>query len=451
MFKKIVNKIELTSAISSLLLNKLWLLVAAPVTAYLITINFSVTLQGYYYTFFSIVALQIFVELGLGSVIQQFAGHEWSNLNIDENGNINGDEHALSRLISITNFATKWFVISSLIAFFGLLIGGYLFFSSKTDDGIHWFLPWLGLCITTAISIFITPYWSILEGCNQVNKLYSFRLLQSIITTLVAWMVLFLKAGLWLSFVTGVVSLVCAIFFIRFKYFNFFKCLLRQKPQKSVISWKSEMLPMQWRISLSWLSGYLLFSFITPVLFKFQGAEIAGRFGMTNSIVTTLGSIAISWLIPKVPEFTILVAQKKYDELDKLLFKILTIITSVFIILSIVIYLIFYSASIIKVPFITHFISRLLPLKIIIYLLISHLFYIITTPFSYYMRAHRKEPLMFFSIISASFIGASTYFFGKYYNVEQVAMASMVINILAFPFLFMIWFYFRKKEITYSL
>lgn len=450
MLQKIFIKIELNSAISSLLLNKLWLLIAAPVTAYLITINFSVTLQGYYYTFFSIVALQIFVELGLGSVIQQFAGHEWSKLKIDENGNINGDEQALSRLISITNFATKWFVISSLIAFFGLLFGGYFFFSTKSEDGIHWFLPWVGLCITTAISILITPYWSILEGCNQVNKLYSFRLLQSIITTLVAWIVLFLKAGLWLSFLTGVVSLVCAFLFIRFKYFIFFKCLVRKNPQNSIISWKNDMLPMQWRISLSWLSGYLLFSFITPVLFRFQGAETAGRFGMTNSIVTTLGSIAISWLIPKVPEFTILVAQKKYNELDKLLFKILTIISIVFIILSIVTYLIFYFASIIKVPFMTYFISRLLPLNIIIYLLISHFFYIITTPFSYYMRAHKKEPIMFFSIISASFVGAATYFFGKYYSVEQVAIASMIINILAFPFLFMIWFNFRKKEITYS-
>ena len=45
-------------------------------------------LQGYYYTFTSLIALQVFLELGFSIVVTQFASHEWANLNLDKNGYI---------------------------------------------------------------------------------------------------------------------------------------------------------------------------------------------------------------------------------------------------------------------------------------------------------------------------------------------------------------------------
>src|SRR5262245_41412245 len=76
-------------------------LVLGPVTALLVATHFAPELQGFYYTFGSLTALQFLIELGLGQAIIQFASHEWAKLRIDGNGRITGDPHSLSRLISL--------------------------------------------------------------------------------------------------------------------------------------------------------------------------------------------------------------------------------------------------------------------------------------------------------------------------------------------------------------
>ena len=72
-----------------------------PVTAYLITVYFSPELQGYYYTFGSIITLRFFAEVGLGQAIIQFASHEWANLNLNNEGKILGSPASKSRLAGL--------------------------------------------------------------------------------------------------------------------------------------------------------------------------------------------------------------------------------------------------------------------------------------------------------------------------------------------------------------
>ena len=38
---------------------------------------------------------------------------------------------------------------------------------------------------------------------------------------------------------------------------------------------------MQWKIAISWTSGYLAFQLFTPLLFRYQNATVAGQMGMT--------------------------------------------------------------------------------------------------------------------------------------------------------------------------
>ena len=70
-------------------------------TLLVIASYFSPELQGYYYTFNSVLTLQVFVTLGLSAVIVQFAAHEWSKLDLGKRGEIVGDSVALSRLMSL--------------------------------------------------------------------------------------------------------------------------------------------------------------------------------------------------------------------------------------------------------------------------------------------------------------------------------------------------------------
>ena len=71
----------------------------------------------------------------------------------------------------------------------------------------------------------------------------------------------------------------------------------------------------------------------------------------------------------------------------------------------------------------------------------------LSVPFSSYMRAHKKEPVMFLSIMQGILIASSTYFFGRYYAVIGISLSYMLINMLSLPLVINLWSKFRKVEI----
>ncbi len=427
------------------LLSRTWGICAGPVTAILIATIFTPELQGYYYTFATILALQIFVELGLGTVIIQFASHEWSKLNMEASGHIAGDRDSLSRLVCIANIASKWYSIGGIIVAAGLGVGGYMFFSSSPDSGVNWVLPWFFLCLITGIAICLVPVWSLLEGCNQVANLYTFRFFQGVLTTTSIWIAILAGADLWTASVSGIVALACALFFMRQRYWIFIRTLLLSTPDGPRIEWRKNMLPMQWRLAVSWISGYFCFSLFVPVLFKYHGPVVAGQMGMTWSIVGMMGAIATSWLSPRVPVFGMLIAQKKFDELDRQLWKVAKIVAGITAFMSLTIWSLVVILNTLDYRMAERFAARILsPLPTGLFLL-AQLIMTASMPFSAYLRAHKKEPLMILSVISAVLIGCSTFFLGKYYSVRGMAFGYLISNMALMPIVFAIWHRCRRE------
>ena len=445
--KLFAKKIEVDKAVLYGVSGRIWTTLAGPISALLIASNFSLPLQGFYFTFSSLLALQIFAELGLGAVIQQFASHEWAKLDIDNNGRIIGEKNALSRLCSLFNLALKWFLFGSLITSLGLLFGGYYFFSTSHNYNINWQAPWICLSILTGINLFFVPFWSMLEGCNQVKTLYAFRFFQGILANIIIWTSILCGVGLWVLIMGSIFSFFCAVLFIRVKYWNFFKELIFTKAVGNIISWRKDLLPMQLRIAISWISGYFAFSFFTPLLFKFQGPDIAGKFGMTWTIIGAIGGIASTWLQPKVPYFAILVSKLNYFELDKLFFKIVKLVFSIMTLLSFLFWGLIYILPILNIKIASYLSLRLLPPLPVAILLIAQTLMISSTPFSSYLRAHKKEPLMFISLIQGILVGISTYCFSKYTNVLGVTLGYLLVVIITIPVCIRIWYNFRKQQI----
>ena len=73
---KLSRSLEIDRAVFFSIMEKVWTLPAGLVTALLIAAFFSPELQGYYYAFSSLLALQVFAELGLGTVLTCYASHE---------------------------------------------------------------------------------------------------------------------------------------------------------------------------------------------------------------------------------------------------------------------------------------------------------------------------------------------------------------------------------------
>ena len=78
-----------------------WAVVAGAVTVLLLPLWLGKVEQGYYFTFSSLLALQIFFELGMNQVVVQIVSHNFAHVQVDSDGKFGGDARRLARLASL--------------------------------------------------------------------------------------------------------------------------------------------------------------------------------------------------------------------------------------------------------------------------------------------------------------------------------------------------------------
>lgn len=411
-------------------------------TTLLVAFFFSQEEQGYYYTFLSIITLQVFVEFGLGVVVSSHASHEWAHLKLDDRGHIFGNQNSLSRLISIGEFAKRYYLKISIACFLLLLFGGSLFFLMKSSHNIElWFMPWCFLSLLTSMSLYLVPFWSILEGCNQVVNVYIFRLVQALIAGLVAWLAIYFGFGLWAMSLAGFVGILLIFVLMYRGYKIFFSTIFYSKAFEAKVNWKNDILPMQWRIGVSWISGYLTFSLFVPVIFYFKGPILAGQTGMTLVFTSAVTSVISAWVFPKAPSFGILIANSKFDELNRMFYQMSIRVIFIAMSMAILIWLGIYFVNVFQLPIA----ERLLPPFPAAFFLGSTVILCAGLPMSTYLRAHKKEPLLLVSIFCGIFTSLAIFLSAKYYSIDVIAIMYFISILIFTPFIFLVWLNFQKK------
>jgi len=438
---KLLHKAEVDRAVFFGILTKIWSVASGPLIAFIIIIKLSPEYQGYYYTFASLLTLQTFVELGLSTVIIQFASHEWSKLRLDNNGRIAGDREALSRLTSLADITFKWYLVGGTVIVFGLGLAGYVFFLQKHAVSVNWVLPWFSLCFFTGINLCLVPFWSLLEGCNQVKAVYAYRFFRGIVVNFTLWLSIFLGAKLWSASISVAAVLLLAVVFLRFRYWNFIRSLLPAKSLGLRMDWRREIFPIQWRVAVCWVSAYLVSYLFTPIIFYYHGPVIAGQFGITWSIIGAASMMASSWLYPRVPRFGMLIAQKKYKELDSLFWRITKVFMIIMALSAAAVWFVIYALNKFSHPFA----ARFLPLRPATLFLITQTIIMTSLPFSAYLRAHKREPFLLISILGGVLTALSTFILGKYYSVTAIGFGYLAINVSIVPFIFLIWRHCRRR------
>jgi hypothetical protein len=424
---RIVHAAQLDRAVLWGLGGRIWSASAGPITALIIAYTFSPEVQGYHYTFLSLVALQIFLELGLSGVITTFASHEWVNLEISSEGRITGDPAAISRLASITRLGIAWFGFCAVALTIGLVIAGVYFFSSSQPAAqLNWRGPWVLLSILSGAHLVILPIWALLLGCNRVADINRYRFSEGAIRSCTMWTAILLGAGLWTASISSLAALVWACAFLIIRYRSFLVSLLKA-PMREKVGWKAEILPLQWRIALSWISGYFMFFLFTPVLFHFQGPIVAGQMGMTWAVIAGVSGLAGTWIQVKVPQFGMLVAKKDYAELDRIVLRVgfiafLIACAGGLVVLGIIAALAYFHHPLS---------SRLLPLGPVGIFVAAEVLHQISIAQSSYLRAFKKEPFLMLGISNGLMVGVFTIIFAKYFGATGVAMAYLAGVILA--------------------
>jgi O-antigen/teichoic acid export membrane protein len=426
--KKLLVFMGVDRAVVYTLAGRGWGLLSGIVTLFLVVRYLTPDEQGYYYTFASLLAMQILFELGMSVVVMQFASHEMANLSWSVTDTLEGDVGAKSRLRSLILLVTKWYGVIAVLIIVVILPIGWIFFSSNhSQTSVNWQLAWIWLVFAAAINIFLMPYLSLLEGCGRVTEVARLRMKQSMVSSLFAWLVLMGGGGLLaLPAMNTGLALTAFIWLWRTKK-NFIVNLLAQRLSAGSVRWKTEIWPFQWRIALSWLSGYFIFQLFTPTIFAYRGAVEAGQMGMSISIANALMGIAIAWMNTKAPGFGSLVAKKDYDNLDRVFALTLSRSLAVMVVIGGGLCAMNYIAHIELMPFAYRILDPLPFLLLILATILAYVTYAQAT----YLRAHKEEPFMLISLISAALIGSLTVLLGnKYGSTGLMAAYAAVYSIV---------------------
>jgi O-antigen/teichoic acid export membrane protein len=378
--------------------------------------------QGYYYTFGSLVALQIVFELGFSFVILQMASHERAHLAISPAGAVEGDEVAHARLASVLQKSVRWYSAAALLLVAALLLAGGHFFAAHQQAGVvvRWRTAWYTTAIAAAFTFQIDPVLSFMEGCGFVANVARVRLAQAVTGSLLAWAALAAHHGLFApAMVIGGNAVVALIWLAGYR--RMLLKLLRHDPGAHRVHWLREVWHFQWRIAVSWLCGYFIYQLFNPVLFAYRGAVAAGQMGMSLSLANALQSVAIAWMNTKAAPFGAMIARREFAQLDSIFFRSLKQSAAVYVLgaAGIVAGAVVLNAEHLR------FSQRLLSPALLGVLLVSTMINVIVFGEALYLRAHKQEKFLLNSVLGAVLVSGCTLILGKYYGA-----AGMVVGCL---------------------
>jgi hypothetical protein len=395
------------------------------VTIAVIAMHYTAQMQGYYYTFISLMALQVFAELGLGNIIINFASHEWAHLRVCEKNGIVGSESALARLAGLGRFALRWYAAAGAVVFVIMGAVGSFLFTGGSHYAIDWRTPWILFCLLIGMRLWLIPFLALLEGCNQVSSVYFCRLVEVVITSVTLWLCIMLDLRLFAPCVSVSAGIAWRALFLFGKYRRFFRVFF-SKHTAAPMSWRNEILPMQWRIALSFLGGYFTFYLFTPLTFRFDGPVAAGRMGMTFAMASGLSTIASTWIYTRVPRFGQMIAKKRFDRLDQLFYRV----ASISVVLIFTGGLCVWAAAYWLHTNNSSISARILPLLPTGLLFLAAVLMQVSLCQAAYLRAHKKEPFLTLSIIQGVLTSLALLMFGRLYGV--LGMVAGYLAVVAF-------------------
>jgi len=328
--------------------------------------------------------------------------------------------------------AGRWYRIVALFFFIVALPGGVVFFYSTPSLGeIAWQLPWLVLVLAVSGSLLVFPYLAVLEGAGRLIEVYTVRLLQAVCGSLFCWILLICGAGLWSVIAIPVVAALIGFGWLLCNH----KPLLRA-PNIGLeqVLWFRDVWPLQWRVGIGMLCAYAQSQIYILVMLKTQGAVVAGRIGLSLSIVNMIVLLAQPWLVRKVPALTQAASNRDGKLMDRLFYRNLTVTLSLFLIGAFVVctMLLLIPESILA--------TRLLPLGEFAGLIAAMFANLIFGSLALYLRSFRREPYLALTIFSTVISLPMGVWAATEYSSQGLVMVLFVSNLcISLPYALCSW------------
>lgn len=417
-------------------INQLWKLFSGPALLILIPLYLSAEAQGYWYTFVSLGALAVFADMGFSTILLQFSAHEFAYLKFESDKTLSGSQKHLERLATLLRFAMKWSSGMGLIAFPIILVVGFFILDQK-QTGINWILPWIIYGLASVFVFVNNMLLSFIEGCNSVGEVQKIRFLISFSTVVSTICLLLLGTELYALAVSLFIGALTGTMLILYRYISMLKQLYVIGSQ-TLHDWKTEILPLLGKYTISWVSGYFIFSIFTPIAFHYYGAVEAGKVGLSIAVCTAIFGIANIWMTIIIPKMNMLVSNKDYETLDPIFNKhlILSVITYILGIITLFIIITLFKDY---VPFGERLVS---PFSLMI-ISTGWMLQIIVSGYAVYMRAHKEEPLMIPSFVTGIYVAFTTWLIAMYLPFEYFFLGFLSSFIWGMPWAIIV---FKKYQ-----
>lgn len=447
--KRTLRFLGFDRAVSFGILARLWSLLAGPVTMMVVASGFTPEEQGFYYTFGSLLALQVFFDLGLMFVISQFASHEFVHLTWGARGRVEGESGALMRFTDLLRKAVLWFGIASLLLIIILIPAGYIFFGEKGAVSFSWRLPWTLAVIGTALNLFVTPFFAVIMGSGDVVTINKRDLAGTVLGSILCWLVIGLHGGLYAAVAVNLGGLCIAWGYLLSKRPELLRAAVEglftrgdSVPKGVALSWWGEVWPMQWRMGISSGAAYFIFQLFTPILFHFHGAVVAGQMGLTMTAGNALLATGMTLISAKNPEFAKLVALSAWSRLDNLFSIVLRqavlIVAFGALLGSGLIWALQGGGYALG--------KRFIPVQCASVFFAAVTLQVAAAAFAIYVRSHKIDPFVWVTLVLSLVQGAALIFLGEKYAIAGVVWVYLMVSAcLLLPSFVRIWLKCRRE------
>lgn len=424
------------------LLSRGWSVLAGTLTVLMVPAWLTTVEQGYYYTFASLLGMQILFELGLGQVIIQLVGHDAAYLRHTDNGTLGGEPRQVDRVASLMQFLRGWYRAAALL--FCLLAGvaGGLLLAFKGQLPLHQWLPvWVVMVLASAVNLTYVPALALHEGLGRIGEVARLRLIQSIVGYLGLWIALVANLSLWASCMVPLASMLLTRYWLE-RIGGVYRWLTqRTVAPNNCLHWRRDVLPLQWRIALSAISGYFIFYAFTPLIFVNRGAADAGRFGIAMAVFNALAALGTSWVYAKTPAFAMHIARGERRELNALFHAVLlrsvlfTTVVATCVVLAVA------GLDALGVPQM----KRIAEWSVLACLAVVCAANSIIFSVAAYMRAHREEPMLVVSLFGAIATALIAYF-GSMHDIFLMSLLYAILTAgVLLPWSLLLFFrYYRR-------
>ncbi|HIF00838.1 MAG TPA: hypothetical protein EYQ63_28495 [Fuerstia sp.] len=450
LLKKIGHHLGVDTAVGYAVAARGWQLLTGQLTMLLIVFCLTEVEQGYYYAFFYLLAMQIFVELGLHVVIISVASHEWSQLRMVDD-KVAGDPCALSRLASLSRMAARWYLLAAGAFVVVIAIAGYVYFSwptGQTPAGLNvseWAAPWTSLVLLTGMQLVLLPMSSILEGCGQLPTINKVRFWQGVAGSAVVWSMMSTGFGLWALSGSAAVRLCGETYLVRRRFGQFFASL-KDGDSGQAIDWKSEVVPLQWRIAIQGTLHWFATHLAGLVIFKCHGEAMGGRFGLMWTVLTALQSASMAWVETRRPLFGQLIAERKYEELDRLFFRLSRISLILIAVGGATFTAGVYVVNEFPNTIFTHIASRVPDVWSTAIFAMAFFAFQPALCTNIYVRAHKRDPFLIPAIVSSLTIAVLVFWLGRAYGIEGSGYGYLLgVGVVQTPLWVLVWYRCRKS------